>query len=651
MADVVQYKMERMLHELDDLEKRGLFSHQEIEEIVKQRRKFEYRLKRPRPLKQDFVAYIDYEKSLDSLRLLRKKALMKKTGGRKLKKSVSDYAGVSRIIDIYRLATRRFKGDIELWFQYLEFCRDRRNGRMKKALAQAIRFHPKVPGVWIYAAAWEFDNNLNAAAARALMHSGLRACPTSEDLWVEYLRMELTYLNKLKARKVVLGEDKGTLAHSGKNAKEEQWRNENKELFMALDDKREDDKLSDLHDGDSKERLDLFREQGLSVLQTVYSGSIKVLPSSFSLRTQFLEILEATNLAHSEDMRNEILADMKRDFSKKPKYWDWLARQEVIDLNNPESTEGVTADQLSRSIQVYEEGLKFVPLASMFDCYAKFLMDVIHFKNQGSQSSEHFSAASHGMDPISQLLVVYEKAETMGCITEDLACQYVSFLLQLEKVDEARTLAAKFCSGKFSEAVRLWALLFSTEMRFIQNNCTPNKAALSSFFEPLRNVLLEVPISEAETIWLMALKYFSTHKKFFHKLVEISMISLAKYGGSDDGFSLSATIVNFVLQSNGFESARELYKRFLALPHPGLSLYKNCIELELNLASNGDKIGLGNARKLFDTAVTTYDHDVGLWQDYYNMEVKMGTSETAAAVHWRARKTLKKSISLLPPSQ
>lgn len=61
---------------------------------------------------------------------------------------------------------------------------------------------------------------------------------------------------------------------------------------------------------------------------------------------------------------------------------------------------------------------------------------------------------------------------------------------------------------------------------------------------------------------MQALKYFSTHKKFFHKLVEISMISLAKYGGSDDGFSLFATIVNFVLQNNGFESARELYKRY-----------------------------------------------------------------------------------------
>lgn len=648
MADVVQCKLERMLPELDDLERRGLFSRQEIAEIVKQRRKFEYRLKRPSPLKQDFVSYIDYEKSLDSLRLLRKKAQMKKTGDRKLKKSVSDYAGVSRIIEIYRLATNRFKGDVELWFQYLEFCRERRNGRMKKALAQAIRFHPKVPGVWIYAAAWEFDNNLNAAAARALMHSGLRACPTSEHLWVEYLRMELTYLNKLMARKVVLGEDEGTLARSGKNAKEEQWRDENKELFMALDDKREDDKLSNLHDGDSKGKFDLFREQGLSVLQTVYSGSIKALPSSFSLRTQFLEILEATDLAHSEDMRNEILADMKRDFSKEPKYWDWLARQELIDLNNPETTEAMTADQLSRAIQVFEEGLKIVPSASMFDCYAKFLMDVIHFKDQGSQSIEHLSAASHAMDPISHLLVVYEKAETMGCITEDLACQHVSFLLQLGKVDEAKTLVEKLCSGKFSEAVQLWALRFSIEMRFIQKNGTPNKTALSSIFEALRNVLLKVPISEAETIWLMALKYFSAHKQFLDKLLETSMTLLAKDGGSDDGFSLSSTIVNFVLQRDGLGNARELYKRFLALPHPGLSLYRNCIELELNLASSGDKISLGNAQKLFETALTTYDQDAGLWQDYYNMEVKMGTSETAAAVHWRARKTLKKSISLLP---
>ncbi|KAL2475658.1 RNA-processing protein [Abeliophyllum distichum] len=104
MADVVQFKLERMLNELDDLERRGLFSRREIAEIVKQRRKFEYRLKRPSPLKPDFLAYIDYEKQLDALRVLRKKALSKNSGNKKSKNSVSDYAGVSRILEIYRLA-------------------------------------------------------------------------------------------------------------------------------------------------------------------------------------------------------------------------------------------------------------------------------------------------------------------------------------------------------------------------------------------------------------------------------------------------------------------------------------------------------------------------------------------------------------------
>ncbi|KAK4439356.1 hypothetical protein Salat_0270500 [Sesamum alatum] len=643
MADVVQFKLERMLNELDDLERRGLFSRREIAEIVKQRRKFEYRLKRPSPLKQDFLAYIDYEKQLDALRRLRKKSVLRKSGGKKSKKSVSDYAGVSRILDIYRLATNRFKGDIQLWFQYLEYCRARGHGRMKKALAQLVRFHPKVPGVWIYAAAWEFDNNLNVAAARALMQNGLRACPTAEDLWVEYLRMELTYLNKLKARKVALGEDEGDLARDHTNADEKQWRDENKELFMALNESGDADKRSGLQDGESEGKVDVFREHGLNILQTVYSGAIEALPTSFSVRTRFLEILEATDLAHSEDMREKILNDMKRDFSKEPLYWDWLARVEIADLK------GINEKQLSKAVQVYEEGMKFVPSALMVELYVKFLMDAISDEDRGGKAAMHFTFHGHRTELVSHLQMVFEKAESLGCITEDLACQYVSFLLQLGKGDEAKMLIEKLCSGEFSEAVRLWTLRLSIEMRCIQTkSLSPSKADVLYIFELLRSILMKVRVSEAENLWIMGLKYFANQRKHFDKLVETSLLLLAKDGGSYNGFSLSSTIVNYILQRDGVESAREMYKRFLALPHPGLAIYRNCIELELNLASTGEKTGLPKARKLYESALATYDEDASLWQDYHSMEVKMGTSETAAAVHWRARKALKNNISLLP---
>ena len=144
MADVVQYRMERMVPELDDHERRGIFSKAEMAEIVRTRSKFEYRLKRPSPLKSDFLAYIDYERTLDSLRILRKKKasrqLKAQGGNKRMKKSVSDYAGVRRIIELYRMATTRFKGDLSLWFHYLEFCRDRKNGRLKKVYSSFFNY-------------------------------------------------------------------------------------------------------------------------------------------------------------------------------------------------------------------------------------------------------------------------------------------------------------------------------------------------------------------------------------------------------------------------------------------------------------------------------------------------------------------------------
>jgi U3 small nucleolar RNA-associated protein 6 len=223
-----------------------------------------------------------------------------------------------------------------------------------QVLAQVIRFHPKVPGVWIYAAAWEFDHNLNVEAARALMQSGLRVCPTSEDLWVEYLRMELTYLNKLKARKVALGEDEGTLVRDNRLADEKQWRDENKESFMSLTDEKENDGGLNVENEDSKMKLDLFRQQGLSVLRTVYSTAVEALPSSFSLTKRLFEILEAMDLAQSEEMRKEMLNDMKRDFSTEPEYWDWLARLEIVDpRSTQEMSEGETVlSQTQKAVQV-----------------------------------------------------------------------------------------------------------------------------------------------------------------------------------------------------------------------------------------------------------------------------------------------------------
>ncbi|CAL5077459.1 unnamed protein product [Urochloa decumbens] len=667
MADSVQYRLERMTDELDDLECRGLFTRAELADVVRHRRDFEFRIRRHSPLRQDFLDYIAYELRLDSLRNLRKRAILRAApsesedsgdeGGskrkrrKKWKKSISDIAGVLRILDIYRMATGRFKGDLDLWFRYLEFCRDKRHGRMKQVLAQAVRFHPKVPGLWIYAAAWEFDQNLNVAAARALMQSGLRTCPESEDMWIEYLRMELTYLNKLKARKVALGEDVKTLQKSDNDAGH--WKEENKELFMPLNDEDEEPKDSRPAGDALEEKEDLFWRQGLLIIQTIYHGAVEALPSSLTLRKKFLDILNSVDLAHSDELKIEVLDDLKRDFSHCEDYWDWFARLQVTDLNNSNTLSGKDAlsNKLNRSIQVYDEAVRRLPTSKMYSLYAKFWMDVLDpdredsiasFQNSDFDASEFTSA----------ILKVYESAESCGCLTGDLACQYVSLCLKLERLEEAKNLAERFCNGSLSDAANLWSLRVSMEINSVATAGSSqfSKENLSCLFDLFNTVLSKLPITQTEGLWHMTMKLFSHEKMYFKKLVECAMLSLSLASGSDLGASVASAIVGWYLQRDGMKQARKMYKRLLALPRPSLKLFQYCIELEANLASLGDQGALANARKLYDSAIDHYPQEREVWRNYYNLELKVGTSETANAVYWRARKVLGDSTALITPS-
>lgn len=552
---------------------------------------------------------------------------------------MSDVAGVLRILDVYRMAVMRFKGDLELWFRYLEFCREKRHGRMKKGLAQAIRYHPEVPGLWIYAAAWQFDQNLNVVAARALMQSGLRACPKSEDLWIEYLRMELTYLNKLKARKVALGENVRMLDRNSGEAK--QWKEENKDLFMTMSVNEESEDV---------EGEDLFWQRGSMILQTIYQGAVDALPSSMSMRKRFLEILDTVDLAHSDRLKEEILEDLKKQFSHDEHYWDWIAR---LQISSPGKSGPVTKPEalakLNKAVEVYEEAVDVIPSVQMFSLYTKFWLDMIIPNREGSNSL--FSEIEIDVSEFSSsILKVYQNAESRGCLTEDLAYQYISFYLRSGKLEDARILAEKLCNSKLSGAASLWILRLSIEMKWLADkSASVSGADLSYVYKFLKNVLTKISISEAEDLWLMAIKLFCNSKDHFENLVKSLTTALANAGGSYSGYAVSSAIVNWTLQRDGIKSAREMYKRFLALPHPSLGLYRHCIELESNLASVGDCDGTRNARKLYDSALGLYAENRELWKDYYSMEMKIGTSESANAVYWRALKTLKDTTGLSGP--
>lgn len=62
MADTVQYLMEQMIPELEDLEQKGYFTRAEVKKIVQKRQNFEYLLKRRAALKEDYYRCVSSER-------------------------------------------------------------------------------------------------------------------------------------------------------------------------------------------------------------------------------------------------------------------------------------------------------------------------------------------------------------------------------------------------------------------------------------------------------------------------------------------------------------------------------------------------------------------------------------------------------------
>ncbi|KAG7663632.1 UTP6 [[Candida] subhashii] len=205
MADKVRYYLEQSVPELEDLKKKGLFDKNEITMIMRRRTDFEHRIQGRGSKPRDFLKYAEFESNLEKLRKKRYNRL-NKVGLVDTKPSISDWAGVRRIMFIFDRATRRYPGETELWSHYLKFAKS--NGAIKviyKVYSRLLQLQPRNIDAWLSAAKYEFEVNANAKGARLLFQRGLRLNPESLELWLSYAQFELTYISKLLARRKVLG--------------------------------------------------------------------------------------------------------------------------------------------------------------------------------------------------------------------------------------------------------------------------------------------------------------------------------------------------------------------------------------------------------------------------------------------------------------
>ncbi|GME74017.1 unnamed protein product [Ambrosiozyma monospora] len=203
MSDKARYFLEQSVPELQDLEKKKLFTKKEVTMIMRRRTDFEHRIMGRGSKPADYLAYYRYEKTLEKLRKKRYNRLKPIID---TKPSISDWASQRRVFFLFDRAVNKFPKSLDLWSNYLRYAR--KHGSVKviyKVYTQLLSLQPRNVNVWLSAVHYEFEYNKNVKSARTLFKRCLRFNGDQNEVWFEFIKFELNYLSKLLIRRKLFG--------------------------------------------------------------------------------------------------------------------------------------------------------------------------------------------------------------------------------------------------------------------------------------------------------------------------------------------------------------------------------------------------------------------------------------------------------------
>lgn len=586
MAEKVHKRLELMLPELEELEGTGVFSREEIRAIVQRRRSLEYRLLRRPSQKEDFLGAIQYEINLELLCRHRRKA-----GGVVSSRNDSAYGIQSRIHSLFRRALSKFKGDLKLWLQYIEFCkRCHHDNTLSKLYGQVLSIHPGNSSLWVMAAKFEFEVMKNASSSRTLLQQGIRANPDSKHLWVELFRMELLYVEKMRKRRDLLGLEESTDEKTGNMSDE----------FLAY-----------------------------KTASVVYKQAVKAISGDIEFRLQFLPICQL--FEGTEHIQQDIYDSIGENFFSHPLYWDALARRPWAGQQAVQDGDIIKLEAESEA--VYEEAVKTLTfhggdnLASLWDKYSQWALERV--KNS-THSMELQTSATR------RLLKVFRRALEASFITEAMFSCYVETLLGLGLGTEAVQIGCE-ATDRYPKSVPMWLL------RLRALNAAGGDQSKETLMAVYEKAVHCVSKEEALPIWhewIVQSISLCAAKDYIEHIFE-SGISCGVSAIRD---SITMHYVDWTYVTLGLKQARKLYKRLMETPPVPYALYAKCIAVETAGVDPSIKV----LRDLFERALRDYGADYpDLWLKYMKVEMvnKEGQPANVGTLHWKAMKTLKPELT------
>jgi len=183
---------EVVVSDLENLEKEDIVSGTDLRVIAKQRARFEEKLRCANVKIEEYLKYIEFEKSL--LAFIRKGTVKSSSN------SSAQRASKRKIFRLYQRCIEKNCGSLRVWFSFLFFCHNHGSKVISsRVISLALRFHPNSTGLWSYASIRE-QLCSGKSSHISIYQRALRQCSKKLVIWLDCLRAELQHANKLQIR-------------------------------------------------------------------------------------------------------------------------------------------------------------------------------------------------------------------------------------------------------------------------------------------------------------------------------------------------------------------------------------------------------------------------------------------------------------------
>ena len=580
MAEVVFHNLEDMLPHLEELEREGVFKHEELRVIIKKRTDFEYKLQKRIMEKKDILNYLEYEMKLDLLRKKRSKKL-------KLKPYNTAALGMNRKIHaLFRKGLMKFQDDLNLWMQYIDFCKKTGSPRaIGLAYGKLLQQHANNPDVWLLAAKHETEEMNNIENARLLFQKALRTNNNSQQLWHEYFRLELLHVDKIKKRNKMLL-DGGVEVHNEEEPKPE---------------KMEDFLLN-------------------KTAEIVFNNAIMIIDNNIDFRLKFVNICE--QFEDTEQLEDHIYNTLLSDFHEKESLYEALCMRPIMEAKRKlfiiKDADWVRVEsEVDCKFQdVVEKKKTATMFEKYFNCFAKLMKD--------SNSPEQIQRR------LELVLKILDNSEQNKCVTELMYIFWSELLIQIGK-DAIALNCLKRALKLYNKSLPIWQSYLFMKMKIVNS------------WEPIRKEFKKCISSIDESDHLSVWKFYvDTSMTVSEEETKLAFEEVLK-SRKEVRDSFLPQYLNWIYKTQGLSAARQLYSKYLK----GIvdqNFIQTCIELE-NIQ---DEKNIKQLRFLHEKAITDYGYkSCEVWISYICFEKEYAAEDfdRTAKIYLRAKKTLKGKLN------